>query len=61
MNGWVWFYFFLIIFVDKNMTNGEQATEIVKRVAGKYAFVINAIMAIIPIRCINMNAIVTFT
>lgn len=43
------------------MTNGEQATEIVKRVAGKYAFVINAIMAIIPIRCIDMNAIVTFT
>ena len=43
------------------MINGEKATEIAKRVAGKYAFVINAIMAIIPIRCINMNAIVTFT
>ncbi len=43
------------------MINGEKATEIVKRAAGKYAFVINAIMAIIPIRCISMNAIVAFT
>ena len=39
------------------MTNGEQTIEIVKRVAGKYAFVINAIMAIIPIGCFSMNAI----
>ena len=43
------------------MINGEKAIEIARRAAGKYAFVINAIMAIIPIRCINMNSIVTFT
>lgn len=31
------------------MTNGEQATEIVKRVAGKYAFVINALWQLFPL------------